>query len=610
MKKRILINLFLIIIFSGVTLSQVTNNLFKQQEENKNFLENQAISDPKSLREYYQNVFRAKEESTQNLLMPSFEIDKNELLEKLRELIPQDSPVNPDKYLVGPGDFLQIGIWSELGIQVPPLQVSPEGIISIPNYGIMNVSGLTLTQVKELVKSKLQKEFIKGDITTTLYLPRIFAISVSGVVENPGTYYASAVQRVDQVIYLANLENKIASAAITQEQTREREKINRPDYIDYVDDKELLKTNLEMSLRNIKVIRQNNDTLIVDLARYYATGDYKYNPYLNEGDRVIVPNQDLPGNSLTIQGAVRLEGTYEYNYRDSLSTMMDLAQGPTAYADLENIELYRFNETEGSYSKFVIDYFTIQKDRSKDIKLKARDRVVVREKFPRNKPLSVVVKGEVVKPGLYPIVKDKTKLTDVIEMANGFTKDASLSESRIIRFPTNLDKTKNNPDYERLFNMRLGTMDEEDRQYFNLEYAIKRNFVSVDFKRLFIEEQVEQDITLEDGDVIIIPKKTNTIYVYGQIARPGYIDYVEGKDYEYYIEKAGGTTEMAKESEIAVVKAGTRNWVDPDDTKIEHGDIIYIPREKETNLEYYFTWFSQIVGVIAGVATVIILLRN
>jgi protein involved in polysaccharide export with SLBB domain len=94
--------------------------------------------------------------------------------------------------------------------------------------------------------------------------------------------------------------------------------------------------------------------------------------------------------------------------------------------------------------------------------------------------------------------------------------------------------------------MRLGTMDEEDRQYFNLEYAIKRNFVSVDFKRLFIEEQVEQDITLEDGDVIIIPKKTNTIYVYGQIARPGYIDYVEGKDYEYYIEKAGGTTEMAK----------------------------------------------------------------
>lgn len=608
--RKIFFSFFLIVISSTIIIGQPTPNILNQQQDDQNFLQNQSLSDSKKLRQYYQNIYQNQQSDVENLLSPSFQVDKAELLETLKELIPQDGPVNPDTYLVGPGDFLQINIWNELGLQIPPLQVSPEGNIVIPNYGIIEVKGSTLREVKEKIKEELSKDFINGEITTTLYLPRIFAISVSGVVKNPGTYYGSGVQRVDQAIYLANLEPKMAAAIITQQQAEEKEKLNRPDYIDYIGDENLIKKDINMSLRNIQLIRSNGDTLIVDLVRYYATGDKKYNPYLNEGDRIIVPNQNLNGNSLTIQGAVKLEGTFEYNENDSLSAMMALAQGATAIADLKNVELFRLNKNNGQYDKIVIDFNELLKDKTKDIPLKADDRVVVREIYPRVQPQSIVIKGEVVKPGLYPIIKNKTTLTNVIEMAGGFTNNATLREARIIRFPENMDNTLNNADYERLFNLRLSTMDEEDRYYYNLESAIKRNFVSVSLHDLFVENDSTQNIVLEDGDVILIPEKSNSIYVYGQIARPGYLDYKPGADYDYYIEIAGGTTEMAKESDISIVKAGTRNWLEPGDTEIQPGDMIFIPREKETDFAYYFSWFSQIVSVIGGVATIIILLRN
>ncbi len=585
--------------------------LSQQERDTQNFLSNKSLMNTKSLQEYYQNVFKTSQPAEQTGVAPAFDVNKEEILAKMKEAIPLQGPVEPENYSVGPGDLFSIDIWTNVPMNFV-VPVTPEGSLIIPSVGSIEVKNLTLAQLKKKVKQELRKDFIKGDITVTLLSPRIFIVNVSGVVNNPGMYYASATQRVDAAVYQANLTSKLQQTSIDKFNPQEqRDLLNRSDVITYFGNYKLTEEPLKISLRNIKIIRNNNeDTLTVDLIRYYATGNTKYNPFLQDGDRIIVPNLNLRGNSITISGAVRLEGTYEFLKGDSLSSVFEIAQGPQALADLEHIDLYRMNPENGQVKHLVVNFKNIKNGKESDIELMPNDRIVVREIYPRPLPLSVKIKGAVKKPGLYPILKNKTTLSEVINKAGGFLPEASLAEAKIIRTRGVLDAALENPDYERLVQMRLSDMDKEQREYFNFEAAIKRKTVSVNFKKLFMDNDKTQDIFLEDGDIILIPAKSNTVFVYGQVAQPGYLNYKPEADYEYYLEEAGGTTEMADECEIRVIKAGTNLWLDPDDTELEPGDAIWVPRVKERDFAYYFDWFSKVISVAGGVATIYLLLQK
>ncbi len=586
--------------------------IFSQQErDTQNFLSNKSLLDTKSLQEYYQNVFKTSQPAEQTGVAPAFDVDKEEILAKMKEAIPLQGPVDSKQYYVGPGDMFSIDVWANIPMNFV-VPVTPEGTIIIPSVGKIDVRNLSLSEMKEKVKKELRKDFLKGEITVTLLSPRIFIVNVSGVVNNPGMYYASATQRVDAAVYQANLTSKLQQTSIDKFNPQEqRDLLNRSDVITYFGNDKLTEEPLKISLRNIKVVRNNgNDTVNVDLIRYYATGNTRFNPFLQDGDRIIVPNLNLKGNSITISGAVRLEGTYEFLEGDSLSSVFEIAQGPQALADLEKVDLYRMNPRTGEVSHFVVNFKKIKSGKAKDIALQPNDRIVVREIYPRPLPLSVTIKGAVKKPGLYPILKNKTTLSEVIKQAGGFLPEASLAESKIIRTKGVLDVAFENPDYERLVKMRLSDMDKEQREYYNFEAAIKRKTVAVNFKKLFAENDSTQDVILENGDVILVPAKSNTVFVYGQVALPGYLNFKKNKDYEYYLEEAGGVTEMADECEIRVIKAGTNLWLEPADTEIEPGDAIWVPRVKERDFSYYFDWFSKVVAVAGGVATIYLLLQK
>jgi len=562
-----------------------------------------------TLQEYYQNVYKEKEQEFQQAFMPSFDIDKRQLLEKLRESIPLEGPIDPQTYIVGPGDLLQIDVWSVVPFS-SPLIVNPEGSVIIPTVGVVAIAGKSLYEAKEAIRKEVRKIYIKGEITVSLIVPRIFSITVSGIVNNPGTFYASAVQRVDQVIYQANLQSTVVSSKASMVEEENRRLLQRGDILKYYRTDELKKQSLEFSLRNIKLIRRNSDTLTVDLVRYYATGSTRFNPFLLDGDRIIVPNLNTEGNSISISGEVRLEGTYEFVPGDSLSQIFEISQGPTRNADLNCIDLYRTDLTSNQYHSEIIDYTKITNGEEPDIALRPGDRIVVRKKIPRETPYSVIIKGEVKRPGLYPITYNRTLLSTIIEAAGGFSKNASLADSKIIRFNEPLDKLESNPDYSRLYNMRLGDMGIFDREYFNLEALLKRNLVSVDFYKLFIEQDSTYDVILRDGDLILIPQNQSTVLVLGQIPNPGYQQFVPEKDYKYYIERAGGLTNRAKSSKVRIIKAGTKNWLRPNKTAIEPGDTVWIPRKRDVEFDTFIDWLSKFVGIFGSVATVIILYQS
>ena len=63
------------------------------------------------------------------------------------------------------------------------------------------------------------------------------------------------------------------------------------------------------------------------------------------------------------------------------------------------------------------------------------------------------------------------------------------------------------------------------------------------------------DILLENGDVLTIPKKPSSVLVVGAVRNPTAILHKEGESAEYYINRAGGFSKQADKKEAYIVRA-------------------------------------------------------
>ena len=73
----------------------------------------------------------------------------NERQEQTR--IKVDKPINPEQYLVGPGDQFLVNIISSENVANYVITVSPTGEILIPSVGIVQVNGQSLSSsIKEM----------------------------------------------------------------------------------------------------------------------------------------------------------------------------------------------------------------------------------------------------------------------------------------------------------------------------------------------------------------------------------------------------------------------------------------------------------------------------
>jgi hypothetical protein len=96
------------------------------------------------------------------------------------------------------------------------------------------------------------------------------------------------------------------------------------------------------------------------------------------------------------------------------------------------------------------------------------------------------------------------------------------------------------------------------------------------------------DIEVRRGDVLRIPKRPGFVLISGQVYNASAITFVPQKTAKWYLERAGGTTEIANRKEIFVVRAngavvGRRSgsFSDGDvlSTKLDPGDVIVVPQK-------------------------------
>jgi polysaccharide biosynthesis/export protein len=135
-------------------------------------------------------------------------------------------------------------------------------------------------------------------------------------------------------------------------------------------------------------------------------------------------------------------------------------------------------------------------------------------------------------------------------------------------------------------------------------------------------------VFVQDGDRLVIPRDEGTVYVFGQVNRPGFIAHQAGAAPGYYLERAGGTSTTA--ANAYVIEAGSGRHIPLREAgSIGTGDMIFVDRrfdiadsvdmqrfimeERRARSEARFRTAQtvlQVVGTAAGVLTTFLVLRS
>ncbi len=491
-----------------------------------------------------------------------------------------ESTVDPQKYYVGPSDVFSVNIWLS-----PPLNftltVTPEGTLIVPTVGEVAVSDMTLSEAKKQVITEIKKKYISGNATVTLMIPRPIIVTVSGNVLNQGLYELSSIDRVDKAIGEANKPTRVQSQG------------------------DVLRVLGDMSTRNIVLKHKDATTSRIDIGKFLATKEDKWNPYLREGDLVIVPRKNFVKNVIGIYGEVNVPGRYEFVPGDSIKDAILLAQGFTRLAIRDSAEFSRLDVDGNKTTIRIIDANNLFEGKITDVPLQPGDRIIVRGRVDLREDYRATVSGEVLYPGTYPITKNKTRLSQLIKAAGSFTEFADLKRAELNRRSVGAGEIE----LERLLSSRGGVSGEDSLYYFTeTELRLRKEIVNVDFEKLFLLADSTNDVLLQSEDYVFIPSVKRTIYVFGQVVSPGHVPYVSGENVTYYLQKAGGVTDDARSGDLKIIKSKTKQWLSENETTIEEGDYVWVPKKISRPFVYYTTivsHFASILSAIVGIAIVV-----
>jgi protein involved in polysaccharide export with SLBB domain len=354
---------------------------------------------------------------------PQLDLDET----ALRSLQAVETAVDPNSYLVGPGDIFTISFW---GPAFPDplvvLPVTPEGLLIIPTVGSLPVGQQTLAQVQEAVSRACAEKYDAGMIRVTAHLSqiRLVRVHVHGEVEAGGSFVASAAERVSACLQRAG--------GLTEWADESR----------------------------IEIRHANGKIKTLDLTRLYQQGDLEQDPYLQGGEMIFVPRLPLTQDLVFVEGMIPRPGPHRLLANESLPDFLYRVKALDRQKDLREIFLIRGQQAPVRLSFFEgethpNDNLAMHNGQNQDgsngaslphtaaaeaLQLQPGDRIVVSElkEF-------VYVHGAVRVPGSYPFVTGY-RVADYIGLAGSTQETANLKSARVIHRDTG--KSEKGPDRE------------------------------------------------------------------------------------------------------------------------------------------------------------------
>jgi protein involved in polysaccharide export with SLBB domain len=290
--------------------------------------------------------------------------------------LPLDIPLGPD-YVLGPGDELSISLWGGVS-QTFTRVINPEGAITLPEAGQIQVAGQTLGNAQGVVGGALQPQFRNVRAAVSLARFRTIRIYVVGDVQRPGAYDMSSLASPLSALFAAGGPTAVGSLRVMHH------------------------------LRNGKSIGE------IDLYDFLLRGIRKTDDRLQGGDTLLIPPS---GPQVAIYGAVKRPGIYELLSEKTLASGLDDAGGLTVAAEPGHVTIERIAANQRREVIHVDGAATDGSGTSTasltDVELKDGDRVRVGTVLPYSEQV-VYLQGHVARPGKLAY-RTGLRLADVLQ---------------------------------------------------------------------------------------------------------------------------------------------------------------------------------------------------
>jgi polysaccharide export outer membrane protein len=374
--------LSLFIFFSSVIMGQVLEDELQIQQSSETMPRaidfSKMFEEKEKEREEFDDLKRKRE---------------TELRAKMMEATALEKPIDPDTYIVGPGDIFTFNIWGAMEMQLP-IAVSPEGILSVPSVGDIDIREKTLTDVKHKVLEASKPFYEKSKISLILTALQSFRVHVVGEVEFPGTYLANPTERMMDLI---------AEAGGTTDWANK----------------------VSVELRKV-----TGDTLVFNLTDFESGGDLSGDPYVNGGDVIYVPPISLTADKVFVEGDFKVGGLYQIIANESVHAFLLRIGAFNKNTNPLDIVILRKTSNE---IKMLKPYLEGTPDSEL---LQNGDRVLIPSAY-------VYVQGCVQYPGMYPYVASYTA-KDYAGMAGGNYYSSNIKNVKVFKSQTG--KIKKGPD--------------------------------------------------------------------------------------------------------------------------------------------------------------------
>ena len=341
------------------------------------------------------------------------------------------------------------------------------------------------------------------------------------------------------------------------------------------------------------------------------------NIILAKNDILYIPSiHDLEDRGdVVIHGEVAKPDSYPYADNMTLEDLIIQAGGLREAASVVRVDVSRRiknprstvdNDTIGQIYTFSLkEGFVV--DGTPGFILQPYDEVYVRRSPGYQAQQNVVVEGEILFGGSYAMTSREERLSDLINKAGGTTNYAYLRGAKLTRVATEGEK-KRMGDVIRLMSRQLG-----EAMMDSLGVRVEDHFtVGIDLEKAIANPGSASDLVLREGDVVFIPKNTNTVTINGAVMVPNTVSYIAGKNIDYYLNQAGGYSDNAKKSKkfIVYMNGQVTKVKGSGKKQIEPGCEIIVPSKskKRTNMGDilgYATTFSTLGMMVASIANLI-----
>lgn len=479
-----------------------------------------------------------------------------------------NSSLVPPDYPIQPGDELSITLWGSVDADLR-LRVDRSGRISIPRVGTVMVAGVRYADLADVIGQRVGLVFKNFQVSVSLSRLRGIRVFVTGFAARPGMVTVSSLSTLSQAVL----------------------QIGGP--------------SPAGSFRRIELRRGNTTVTRFDLYDLLLNGNRASDKLLQADD---VIHFGPIGPQVGVIGSVNRPAVFEIEPGETVREVLRMAGGFAPVADSTRLSVERAEERATVRVKQIALPADGEMALSNGDVLRAFNAVNLASPIQRQNK-RVRVEGEVNRPGEYLMPPDST-LADALARAGGLSASAYVFGAEFTRESVRATQQEN---YDRALrdmettlmrataSSRVGNSDEAANQ------AARSQATSRLMERLRsirptgrVVLQLPPDggqfpnLTLEDGDRLVVPSKPSAVGVFGSVFNSGNYLFNAGRFIDDYLRLAGGPTRGADRGSTYVVRANGsvvsgqqqgNSWFGGGNgmAAIEAlpGDTIFVPEEQD-----------------------------